>query len=96
MSEDLDARAGEYVLGLLDHSEAEACAARLTADPAFARAVEHWRARLAEFDLSAPAQAPSATVWARIAATTAGSASAPSPARTTRPESGWRRNTMLR
>ncbi|MFG1303127.1 anti-sigma factor [Xanthobacter autotrophicus] len=90
MSEDLDARAGEYVLGLLDPSEAEACAARLVADPAFARAVEHWRARLAEFDLSAPAQVPSAAVWARIAAATARPAAAPSPARTTRPASGWR------
>lgn len=86
MSEDLHALAGEYVLGLLAGDEAQACAGRLAADPAFAMAVEHWRARLAEFDLSAPAQVPSAAVWDRIAAATA---TPPSPARARRPLAGW-------
>ncbi|MFG1378475.1 anti-sigma factor domain-containing protein [Xanthobacter autotrophicus] len=90
MSEDFHARAGEYVLGLLDREEAEACAARLVADPAFAMAVEHWRARLAEFDLSAPAQMPSAAVWDKIAAATAAPPAAISPARARQPLPGWR------
>lgn len=62
-----EARAAEFALGLLDAEEAAACERRLASDPVFAAAVEAWRGRLAELDLTAaPAPLPEA-VWTRIA-----------------------------
>lgn len=65
--EDRDTRAGEYVLGTLDAREAAALEAQMARDPALADAVAAWRERLAPLD-EAPAIAPSATLWPRIAA----------------------------
>lgn len=66
MTEEDDATAGEYALGLLRAGEAEAFAARMVADPALRAAVTRWQE-----DLSAEAEAledvpPPARVKARI------------------------------
>lgn len=85
MSAEMDARAAEYALGLLDAEEARGCALRMASDAAFAAAVEAWRARLAEMDLTAVPEPPPDALWARIAAATA------APSRpTARPPSRWR------
>jgi anti-sigma-K factor RskA len=58
--------AAEYVLGLLDPlAEAEA-ERRLHTDEAFAREVEEWRARFAEFDRSAETMPADEGLWQRI------------------------------
>ena len=44
--DDLDALAGEYVLGTLTHDERRAAEARYGADPVFRRAVSAWEMRL--------------------------------------------------
>ncbi|MEP9352452.1 anti-sigma factor [Xanthobacter sp. KR7-65] len=70
MSEDTDALAGEYVLGLLDPAEALRCARLEETDAAFAVAVGAWRSRFAEIDLAASPEPPPDALWERIAAGT--------------------------
>jgi anti-sigma-K factor RskA len=66
--EDFQALAAEYVLGLLDAPARARAAALLIRDAAFAAAVRDWEGRLLPLaDTLAPA-APSARVWAGIAA----------------------------
>ena len=61
-----DTLAAEYALGVLDGAERLAADRRAAADPAFAREVEGWQARLAGLvDEVAPAPAPPA-VWAAV------------------------------
>lgn len=64
--DELDALAGEYVLGLLDPAAAGAVEARLAREPALRAAVANWRERLQELDDTADALAPSAAIWTRI------------------------------
>jgi anti-sigma-K factor RskA len=72
--------AAEYVLGTLD-SEAKAHAERrLASDAVFAREVESWRLRFAEFDDTAIPHPPGAGLWSRIE--TALSVPAPAAPRT--------------
>lgn len=59
MNEDEDIRAAEHALGLSDETAREA------SDPAFAAAVDAWRARLDP--LLGPERAPPAELWDRIA-----------------------------
>lgn len=61
----LDALAGEYVLGTLAGAEREAFARRLAADPEAQRLVDRWTARVGAM-LSAPTVEPSAALWDRI------------------------------
>lgn len=62
--------AADYVMGLLQGAELAAAEQRMAEDMDFAAAVSHWRDRLAEFDATAEALAPSAPLWDRIAEST--------------------------
>ncbi len=63
-----DIRAGEYVLGVLDAAGRRETEERIVRDPAFARLVEEWDARLAGLlEGIAPADVP-AHLWPRIRA----------------------------
>lgn len=63
---ELDALAGEFVLGSLTASERREADLRLETDPDFARLVADWRRRLAPLDDSVPPVAPPADLFARI------------------------------
>ena len=64
--EDLETLAAEHALGVLDSPEREAAQRRELTDPAFATAVDDWRARLARLlDALAPV-APPEGIWPRI------------------------------
>ncbi len=65
--EDIDALAAEYALGVLDEAEHRTAAHRVTADPAFARDVEGWQARLADMVEEVAAEPAPADVWREIA-----------------------------
>jgi anti-sigma-K factor RskA len=60
--------AAEFVLGLLDQRARADAERRLATDPAFAREVEGWRMRFAEFDDSAEARPAGDALWRRIEA----------------------------
>ena len=66
MSDEIDALAGEYVLGTLEAREAAEVAARLATDPALAAAVAAWEARLAPLADLSPAMAPPDDLWDRV------------------------------
>ncbi|MFN4008899.1 MAG: anti-sigma factor domain-containing protein [Pannonibacter sp.] len=76
---ELDALAGEFVLGTLTARERREADLRLTTDPDFARLVADWRRRLAPLDDSAPSVTPPADLFARIEAQIE-AAAAPLPA----------------
>ena len=83
--EDIEALAGEYVLGTLDAAERAAVAARRQREPALDAAIEAWARRLAPLDERAPEVEPPPELFARIeraiAATSHGDAAeAPPPA----------------
>ncbi|WP_157950336.1 anti-sigma factor [Pannonibacter carbonis] len=69
---ELDALAGEFVLGSLSERERRDADLRLETDPDFARLVADWRRRLAPLDDSVPPVAPPADLFARIEAQIAG------------------------
>ncbi len=58
--------AAEYVLGPLDDEVRAAAERRIAADPDFARLVEFWRSRFAEFDDTAEEVTPRDELWSRI------------------------------
>ena len=64
--DDIDALAGEYVLGTLDAAERADVAARRAGDPALSAAIRAWERRLAPLDAAMPAVAPPADLFARI------------------------------
>jgi anti-sigma-K factor RskA len=64
--EDIEALAGEYVLGTLDAAERAAVAARRLREPALDDAIIAWERRLAPLDESAPAIEPPVGLFARI------------------------------
>jgi anti-sigma-K factor RskA len=76
-ADDLEALAGEYVLGTLDADERRAAEARLTADAAFRSAVAGWARRLQPLADLAPDARPPADAFARILATIGASPAAP-------------------
>ena len=60
--------AAEYVLGMLEGEAMERAERRLASDAAFAREVEAWRVRFAEFDLTAAPIPADDRLWSRIEA----------------------------
>lgn len=69
MSDELDLRAAEYVLGHLSADERAEIERALGSDPELRAAVARWEARLHPLSRSAPAVAPPADMLARIKAT---------------------------
>lgn len=63
----VDELAAEYVLGTLDTEQRQQVQQRLSQDPALARAVDQWEARLLPLASLAQPQTPSAGLWPRIA-----------------------------
>lgn len=64
--DDIDALAGEYVLGTLPYVQRQALAQRLEHDPVLREAVDAWEHRLQSMQALAPAQTPSDYLWQRI------------------------------
>lgn len=64
--DDDDALASEFVLGVLEGEERRRCAARVESDPAFARLVTAWEARLGGLDVHYDEAAPPARAKAAI------------------------------
>lgn len=61
--------AADYVMGLLDPAEEAEAERLMSADESFAKAVNAWRERLADFDATADPVAPSPALFDRIAET---------------------------
>jgi anti-sigma-K factor RskA len=70
--EDIEALAGEYVLGTLDAPERASVAARRRREPALDAAIEAWERRLAPLDEATQAIAPPEGLYGRIEAAIAG------------------------
>ncbi|MFI5012200.1 MAG: anti-sigma factor domain-containing protein [Hyphomicrobiales bacterium] len=70
--DDIEALAGEYVLGTLDAAERAAVAARRQREAALEAAILAWERRLAPLDEAAPAIEPSHGLFARIEAAISG------------------------
>jgi len=66
--EDIDALAGEYVLGTLDAAERAEVAARRLREPALDEAILAWEYRLAPLCEVTPEVAPEPSIWAGIQA----------------------------
>ena len=66
--EDIEALAGEYVLGTLDAAERSAVTARREREPQLAAAIEAWERRLAPLVEAAEAVEPPGGLYARIEA----------------------------
>lgn len=64
--DDIDAIAGEYVLGTLDPAERSVVAARRMREPALDAAIRDWQQRLTPLDAETREIAPPAGLWARI------------------------------
>lgn len=63
---DREALIADYVLGTLDGETLAQAERLMTIDAVFARDVEEWRARLADFDRTADVMAPPEALWSRI------------------------------
>jgi anti-sigma-K factor RskA len=64
--DDIDALAGEYVLGTLDPAERTAVAARRQREPALDAAIREWERRLAPLDAETREVPPPVGLWTRI------------------------------
>lgn len=64
--EEIDALAGEYVLGTLDPAERVTVSARRMREPALDAAIRRWEQRLAPLDQTTPAVSPPDDLFARI------------------------------
>lgn len=64
--DDIDATAGEYVLGTLDPAERAVVAARRLREPALDVAIRDWQLRLAPLDAETREIAPPVGLWTRI------------------------------
>jgi anti-sigma-K factor RskA len=87
-------QAAELVLGLLEGEAKMDAERRLASDAAFAREVERWRARFAEFDDTAEPRPADEALWRRIEATFA--ASRPQTAVTSRWARLWNDLAVMR
>ncbi|EHK67549.1 anti-sigma factor [Achromobacter arsenitoxydans] len=80
--DDLQAQAGEYVLGTLDAAQRRAIEARLPHEPALRAAIDAWERRLLPLTTLAEPIEPAPGLWTRIAASIAPARHAqPVPAR---------------
>jgi anti-sigma-K factor RskA len=77
--DEIEALAGEYVLGTLDAAERAAVAARRQREPDLDRAIEAWERRLAPLDEAAPEVEPPTGLFARIEARISGLSQASAP-----------------
>jgi anti-sigma-K factor RskA len=77
--QDDDATAAEYVLGVLDRSERAHVELRAGRDPAFARLIAGWEARLAGFNHDFAEMTPPASIKAALDRRLFGAQAAPSP-----------------
>ncbi len=66
--DDIEATAGEYVLGVLDLAEMRAVRVRARTEPALAAAIVGWEIRLAPLAEAVPPRAPPPGLWQRIEA----------------------------
>jgi len=66
--DEIEALAGEYVLGTLDADERRAAEARIAADPTFRTAVAAWERRLQPLADTAPEVSPPAAAFGRLMA----------------------------
>jgi anti-sigma-K factor RskA len=64
--QDRENLAADFVLGTLDGSALAEAERLMTADVSFAREVEQWRLRLADFDRTAEVMAPPEALWTSI------------------------------
>lgn len=81
---DDNALAGEYALGLLEGEAKAEAERRLPTDPAFAREVEQWRLRFAEFDDATETRPAGEGLWSKIEAAVPGAARPIGPSAWTR------------
>jgi anti-sigma-K factor RskA len=86
--DDIDALAGEYVLGTLSAGARAAVEARMHAEPALREAVQGWEARLLPLTALAPPADPSPALWARIEQSL-GNGAEPKPARPSAFSNWW-------
>ncbi|SET92776.1 anti-sigma factor domain-containing protein [Variovorax sp. OV084] len=86
--DDIDALAGEYVLGTLSAGARAAVEARIHSEPALREAVQGWEARLLPLTALAPPADPSPALWARIEQSL-GNVAKPKPARPSAFSSWW-------
>jgi anti-sigma-K factor RskA len=98
--EDIDALAGEYVLGTLSAAARLSVDERMRNEPALRDAVHAWEARLLPLAALAPPAEPSPALWARIErslgpAAAAAGAAAPKAARSPSAFSNWWNNLNL-
>lgn len=82
--DELEALAGEYVLGNIAGPDCVAFEARLAQDPALQAAVTAWERRLAPLANAAPRVAPPPELWQRIERSIA-----PPPVAAVAPRAGW-------
>lgn len=75
--DDAETMAAELALGLLQGAEHATAMRRVLSDPAFARAVERWRAHFAMLVDEVPAVEPPPAVLARLEAAIGGASTAP-------------------
>ncbi|MCC7281038.1 MAG: anti-sigma factor [Acetobacteraceae bacterium] len=87
--EEIEALAGEYVLGTLDARMAEAVRSALTTNPALRDAVAEWERRLDPLTRLARPAEPPPDAWEAIAARIAPTPP-PAPALASRVAAGWR------
>lgn len=86
--DDIDALAGEYVLGTLSAGARAAVEARMHVEPALREAVQGWEARLLPLTALAPPADPSPALWARIEQSL-GNVAKPKPARPSAFSNWW-------
>lgn len=63
---DLDRRAAEHVLGVIDDAEGARAEDLLASDPTYQGLHRDWQQRLVKLDRTAPLVEPSATLWPSI------------------------------
>lgn len=71
VTNDRQALAADFVLGLLDASDQAEAERLMSADSAFAQEVDLWRRRLNDLDMSVAPVAPGGGLWSRIEGTIA-------------------------
>ena len=66
MADEIDALAGEYVIGTLTLAERTAVTARRQREPELDAAIRAWEQRLAPLDLNTPSVPPPGSLWHQV------------------------------